>query len=184
MGFIKRVLCQITTRNRFIPPLIKKQLVMTLTITNLRVDYRESEGYFIDGKPCPYLILNVVFHVERDEDTFLWERAKGMAEEYQKVLTIDDPECYEAFIMDWDLNCRTTYPGYSRSWTHQDPPWRYLPKFDSFHFREWIADCTVTRAIIAELQYFKEHGKLPSVYRSVEGGIILTHMEVLQRYWD
>jgi hypothetical protein len=157
---------------------------MALTITNLRVDSRESEGYFIDGKPCPYLILNVVFKVEKDEDTFIWERAKGMAEEYQKVLTIDNPECYEAFIMDWDLNCKTTYPGYSRAWTHQDPPWRYLPKFDSFWFREWLADCGPTRAIIKELEHYKEHGKLPSVYRSVEEGIILTHLETLQRYWD
>jgi hypothetical protein len=107
-----------------------------------------------------------------------------MAEEYQKVLTIDDPACYEAFTTDWDLNCKTTYPGYSRAWTHQDTPWRYLPKFDSFWFREWIADCTVTRAIISELQFFKDHGKLPSVYRSVEEGIILTHLETLQRYWD
>ena len=55
---------------------------MTLTITNLRVDYRETEGWFGEEKvPCPYLILNVVFHVEKDEDTFTWERAKGSSEE-------------------------------------------------------------------------------------------------------
>ena len=157
---------------------------MTLTITNLRVDKRATEGWFGDDKvACPYLILNVVFHVEKDEDTFIWERAKGMAEEYQKVLTIDDPERYEDWICNhWDL--AKGYDGYGRAWTHQDRPWQYIEKFDVFWFREWLADCTVTRAIIAELQYFKEHGCLPSVYRSVEEGIILTHLESLQRYWD
>ena len=157
---------------------------MTLTITNLRVDYRETENWFSDRKvSCPFIILNVVFHVKKDEDTFIWERAKGMAEEYQKTLTIDDPEKYNHWIEnEWDLH--DSYPGFGRAWVHQDPPWRYLPKFDSFWFREWIADCNVTRAIIAELQYFKYNGCLPSVYRSVEEGIILTHLETLQRYWD
>jgi hypothetical protein len=157
---------------------------MALIITNLRVDSRETEGWFDGGKiACPYLILNVVFRVEKDEDTFIWERAKGMAEEYQQVLTIDDPERYEDWICNhWDLT--KGYDGYGRSWTHQDRPWQYIEKFDCFHFREWIADSTVTRAIISELQHFKEHGELPSVYRSVEEGIILTHLESLQRYWD
>ena len=157
---------------------------MTLTITNLRVDERATEGWFGDDRvACPYLILNVVFHVERDEDTFTWERAKGSAEEYQKVLTIDDPERYEDWICNhWDL--AKGYDGYGRAWTHQDRPWQYIEKFNVFWFREWLADCTVTRAIIAELQCFKENGCLPSVYRSVEEGIILTHLETLQRYWD
>jgi hypothetical protein len=150
----------------------------------LRVDERATEGWFGDDRvACPYLILNVVFHVERDEDTFTWERAKGSAEEYQKVLTIDDPERYEDWICNhWDL--AKGYDGYGRAWTHQDRPWQYIEKFNVFWFREWLADCTVTRAIIAELQCFKEHGRLPSVYRSVEEGIILTHLETLQRYWD
>jgi hypothetical protein len=157
---------------------------MTLTITNLRVDCRETEGWFGEDKvACPFIILNLVFHVEKDEDTFTWERAKGSAEEYQKVLTIDDPERYESWICDlWDLE--KGYDGYGRAWTHQDRPWQYIEKFNVFWFREWLADCTVTRAIIAELQYFKDHGELPSVYRSVEEGIILTHLESLQRYWD
>jgi hypothetical protein len=158
---------------------------MALTITNLRVDSCETEGWFCAGKvACPYIIVNCCFKVTKDEDTFIWERAKGESEEYQKVLTIDDPERYLEFIMDWDLNCRTTYPGYGRAWTHKDPPWQYLEKFDTFWFREWVADCSVTRAIISELQHFKKYGVLPSVYRSVEEGIILQHLETLQNYWD
>ena len=158
---------------------------MTLTITSLRVDERETEGWFGEDKvACPFIILNIVFKVEKDEDTYLWERAKGMAEEYQEVLTIDDPERYENWICNQCGFNQFKYDGYGRAWTHQDRPWQYIEKFNCFHFREWIADSTVTRAIISELQHFKDHGELPSVYRSVEEGIILTHLESLQRYWD
>ena len=157
---------------------------MTLIITSLRVDERETEGWFGEEKvPCPYLILNVVFKVEKDEDTYTWERAKGSSEEYQTVLTVDDPGRYEDWICNhWDL--AKGYDGYGRAWTHQDSPWQYIEKFDCFWFREWIADCGPTRAIIQELEFYQDNGRLPSVYRSVEEGIILTHLETLQRYWD
>jgi hypothetical protein len=151
---------------------------MTLTITSLRVDGRGTE--------VPFLIVNCTFKCAEDPENydFLRVQAKGDSEEYRKVLTIDDPEKYLEFIMDWDLNSRTPYPGYGRAWTHQDPVWQYIEKFDTFWFREWIADCPVTRAIVADLKYYKEHGKLPTVYRSVDEGIILQHLRTLQSYWD
>jgi hypothetical protein len=86
--------------------------------------------------------------------------------------------------MDWDLNSHTPYPGYGRAWTHQDPVWQYLEKFDTFWLREWVADCPVTRAIIADLEFYREHGKLPTVYRTIDEGIILQHLRTLQTYWD
>ena len=151
---------------------------MTLTITSLRVDERGTE--------VPFLIVNCTFKCDKDPESydFLQVQAKGDSEEYRKVLTIDDPEKYLEFIMDWDLNSRTPYPGYGRAWTHQDPVWQYIEKFDTFWFREWIADCPVTRAIVSDLAYYKEHGKLPTVYRSIDEGIILQHLRTLQSYWD
>ena len=157
-----------------------------LTITNLRVDYRTTESL----KPwpdVPYLVVNVVFRCERttEDCDFAWNQAKAESEEYRKVLTIDDPKRYEAWMTSpdgWSISKK--YDGYGRAWTHADPPWRYIEKFDVFWFREWIADCGPTRAIVAELEYYKEHGKLPSVYRSVDSCIILSHLETLQRYWD
>jgi hypothetical protein len=148
---------------------------MTLTITNLRVDEKGTE--------VPYLIVNCCFTVEPDaEDGFLWAQAKGDSEDYRQVLTIDDPEKYEASLLTWDF--KTPYPGYGRAWTQQDPVWHYIEKFNTCWFREWVADCPVTRAIIADLQYYKAHGKLPTVYRSIDEGIILHHLRTLQRYWD
>lgn len=161
---------------------------MSLTITSLRTDYRVTEGWF-NGEPtdCPYIIVNCCFKISDDEDNGNWSslRAKAEAEEYREVLTIDDPQRYENWLMSpdgWNLSSR--YDGYGRAWTHQDCPWRYIKKYDCFHFREWIADCTVTRAIISELEYYKEHGKLPSVYRTIESEIILSHLRALQSYWD
>ncbi len=160
---------------------------MTLTITSLRVDYRNTEGWFDGGtRPCPYLIVNVVFRCERSEDLhedFTWNQAKAWSEEYVQKLTVDDPKRYEEWLLKyWDL--QKGYDGHGRAWIHEDTPWRYIEKFDIFWFREWIADSTVTRAIIAELQYYKDHGSLPSVYRTVESSIILSHLRTLHEYWD
>ena len=148
---------------------------MTLTITNLRVDERGTE--------VPFLIVNCCFTVEPEShDGYLWAQAKGDSEDYRQVLTIDDPEKYEASLLSWDF--KTRYPGYGRAWTHQDPVWQYIEKFNTCWFREWIADCPITRAIIADLEFYKENNKLPTVYRTIDEGIILQHLRTLQRYWD
>jgi hypothetical protein len=149
---------------------------MTLTITSLRVDERK-------GEVVPFLVINCTFKVIPEaHDGYLWAQAKGDSEDYRQVLTIDDPEKYEESLLTWDY--ATRYPGYGRAWTHQDPVWEYLEKFDTFHFKEWVADCPVTRAIINDLEHYKTHGMLPTVYRTIDEGIILMHMRTLQSYWD
>ena len=160
---------------------------MSLSITSLRTDYRVTEGWF-EGEPrdCPYIIVNCCFTIRDDKEEGNWSflRAKAEAEEYREVLTIDDPRRYESFLLRGDFSLSTKYDGYGRAWTHQDCPWRYIEKFDTFHFREWIADCGPTRAIIQELEYYQQHGRLPSVYRTLESEIILSHLRALQSYWD
>jgi hypothetical protein len=157
---------------------------MSLTITSLRVDAKATT--FTTCSDVPYLIVNCVFKCARSEylhEDFAWNQAKAWSEDYRQVLTIDDPTRYEEWITHhWDLSEK--YSGYGRAWVHEDPTWFYIPKFDCFHFREWVADCSVTRAIIAELEHYKEHGKLPSVYRTVESSIILSHLRTLHQYWD
>ena len=161
---------------------------MALTITSLRVDARETEGWFNEGtRPCPYLIVNVIFKCDRSDDLhedYTWNQAKAWSEDYTQKLSIDDPKRYEEWLMGvgWDFN--TSYTGYGKAWVHGDPPWRYLEKWDVFWFREWIADCGPTRAIIAELEYYKDNGHLPSVYRTVESSIVLSHLRTLGTYWD
>jgi hypothetical protein len=153
---------------------------MSLTITNLRADYRSSESSDVS-----YIIVNCTFKCARDPENYdyAWNQAKAWSEEYRQVLTIDDPKRYENWIWDhWDLT--KGYDGYGRAWTHEDPSWRYIEKFDTFWFREWIADSLPIRMIIWELQYYKENGRLPSVYRTIDESIILSHLRTLQVYWD
>jgi hypothetical protein len=162
---------------------------MSLTITSLRVDARKTEGWFEGGtRPCPYLIVNCVFKCARSEDfheDFAWNQAKAWSEEYRQVTTLDDPKTYEEWLMSpkgWNFSSK--YPGWGKAWTYGEPTWQYIEKFDCFWFREWIADCGPTRAIITELEYYKEHGCLPSVYRTVESSIVLSHLRTLHEYWD
>ncbi len=161
---------------------------MGLTITSLRADFRNTEGWFEGGtRPCPFIVLNVVFRCDRSEDyheDYTWQQAKAWSEEYVQKITIDDPARYEKWIMRESWNLDEKYEGYGKAWVHEDPPWRHVEKFDVFWFRSWIADSTVTRAIIAELEYFKDHGTLPSVYRTIEDSIILSHLRTLETYWD
>jgi len=149
---------------------------VTLTITSLRVDERK-------GEVVPYLIVNCCFTVvPESHDGYLWAQAKGDSEEYRQVLTIDDPKKYEESLLIWDYTTR--YSGYGSAWTHQDPVWEYIEKFDTFWLREWVADCPVTRAIVKDLEHYKTHGMLPTVYRTIDEGIILQHLRTLQSYWD
>lgn len=154
-------------------------------ITSLRVDERVSSGANIYGANVPYLIVNCTFKIPKNEDNYLWEQAKGDSEDYNKVLTIDDPERYENWLMSPDgWNFSSKYDGYGKAWIHHDCPWRYIEKFDTFWFREWIASCAVTKTVVNDLAYYKEHGELRDTYRTVEGHIVLQHLRTLQTYWD
>ena len=159
---------------------------MTLKITSLRIDKRESSNDSYGGL-LSYLIVNATWKITQDDDDesdFLFNIAKAEAEEYGKVLTIDSPEDYEEWLTNWDFNFETGYPGYKHCWTHKECPWHYIEKFDTFHFREWIADSVVTQALLNEIVYYKATGEMLSKYRTIPGQIILEHFQTLGRYWD
>jgi len=159
---------------------------MTLKITSLRIDKRDSnnESY---GGPLSYLIVNATWKITQDDaegDSYLFDMAKAEAEEYGKVLTIESPEDYEYWMLNWDLDLKNGYPRYKHCWTHRDCPWYYIEKFQTFHFREWIADSVVTQALLNEIVYYKATGEMLSKYRTIPGQIILEHFQTLGRYWD
>ena len=155
---------------------------MTLTITSIRVDERVTPEGNLWYNNVPFLGINATFKIEDDEHLF--ERIKAESENYRSVLTIDDPVKYEEWLMGAGWDFKTKYSGYGRAVAFNDPVFVYLEKFRTFWFREWIADSPVTCAIIAELEYYKQHGKLPSVYRHAEEYIVLSHFHCLGRYWD
>lgn len=154
---------------------------MSLEITSLSTRYRVTPKGNLSDFDVPYIIVNATFRIEND--SHLFERTKADAAEYRQVLTIDGPEDYETFLTNWDLTFKNGYD-FGRAWIHNNPPFQYLEKFNTFHFREWIAYSSVTQAIIAELEYYKKYGKLPSIYRHAEEYIIISHFCSLERYWD
>lgn len=153
---------------------------MTLTITSLRTDFRRTPVGNMRDQEVPYIIFNCTFRVT--DDPLFKDQAVGEASDYCRNLAVDDPKRYEDWIEnDWSMK---GYDGFRNVWTLQDKTWEYLEKFDTFWLREWIADCSVTRAIIEEIAYFKENGKLPTVYRGTDEGTILRHLRTLDTYWD
>ena len=152
-----------------------------LEITSLRTDYRVTPQGNMCEQDVPFLVINACFKITHDE--LLWERTKAECEEYRQVLTVESPEHYEKALENWDLTFKNGYD-YGRAWTHQESPFVYIEKFDTFWFRQWVADSLPTRAIIQELEFYQDNGRLPSVYRHAEEYIVISHFHALERYWD
>lgn len=160
-----------------------------ITITSLSVREKESRDAFEGEREdlvCPYLIVNLTFQVDKnDEDTF--RSCIRCTEEYQKVINVGSPEednsrvdnYIVGEVIDWNK-----MPPLPMVWTYNDTYFEYIEKFHTFHFREWIADCNVTRTILADLEYFQQFGSFEDTYRTVDEHIFLTHLKTLFSYWD
>ena len=134
----------------------------------------------------PYLIVNATWRVEPggDDDEGTHGIFLSATEDYQKVLTVDDPKQWDEYLAGNNGLDLFKYPGLEKRYTLNDQKWRYIKKFDTFWLREWIVDSPVTRAILKELEVYKRTGKLESVYRATDSHILYNHFETLQRYWD
>lgn len=160
---------------------------MTIKITHLDVKAKVSpdDSY---GGPVPYAIVNSTFKFlpsEDDHEKCLKNSAIAEAENYHKVLILDDPERYEKWLeTECDFSFEKNYDGWSKGWAPQDSSWVYLEKFDTFWFREWIAWTTATKAILNELFYYKSTGEFMDLYRCVPDRMVLKHFRTLQSYWD
>jgi hypothetical protein len=153
-----------------------------LQITSLKVIEKVTPEGNIWEQDVPFLGVNATFRITDDEHFF--ERTKAEAEDYREVLTVDNTERYKSFLLNACGFEQFKYDGYGKAFIHNDPVFVYLEKFSTFTFREYVADSPVTRSIIAELRYYKDHGKLPSVYRHAEEYIVISHFHSLDRYWD
>lgn len=159
-----------------------------------------TEEGFWRWPAVPYLVVNCVF---RCEPGYYKDKAMARSQDYRQVLVTGSPEEEEArfkdqyekqfvnfgqnddttFLADW-ANWANSQPEKQRVWTYDDPLWHYLEKFNVFHFREWVADCPVTRAALQELRLYQIDGNTGSVYRSTEEEIVLKHLETVSSYWD
>lgn len=159
-----------------------------------------TESGFWKYPSVPYLIVNCVF---RCDPGYYRDKALNRSRDYKQVVQTGTPEEEElAFqanleelmigrgsdeegdlLADW-VNIANREPRKPMVWTYDDPLWHHIEKFDVFWFREWVADCTVTRAALQELRLYQTEGSVRSVYRSTDEEIVLKHLETLQSYWD
>ena len=159
-----------------------------------------TENGFWRWPSVPYLIVNCVF---RCDPGYYRDKALNRSRDYRQVVVTGSPEEEErAFqaqleesmikeesdegydlLADW-VNRANNSPQPQRVWTMDDPLWHHIEKFDVFWFREWVADCPVTRAALQELRLYQIDGSTGSVYRTTEEEIVLKHLETIQSYWD
>ena len=159
-----------------------------------------KEDGFWRWPSVPYLIVNCVF---RCDPGYYRDKALNRSKDYRRVIVTGSPEEEEAafkaeleefmvkeesddgvdMLADWVNRVNRSEPK-PQVWTYDDPLWHHLEKFDAFWFREWVADCPVTRAALQELRLYQIDGSTGSVYRSTEEEIVLKHLETLNSYWD
>lgn len=140
--------------------------------------WREFKGKKSD---VPYIVMNATWKVDKEKDSSLWQQYFDAAQEYSKVLAIDDKDKYEKHIFsEW----MTPYLGHYWATTMQNEKWQYLEKFDTFWKREWLADCQVVRAALYELQHIATMGEPIDTYRCTTDHLIFLHLDTLDSYWD
>jgi hypothetical protein len=110
------------------------------------------------------------------------EEAAFQAELEEQMVQRESEEGFDV-LADWVNRVNRSEPK-PKVWTYDDPLWHHIEKFNVFWFREWVADCTVTRAALQELRFYQTEGSVKSVYRTTDEEIVLKHLETLQSYWD
>lgn len=159
-----------------------------------------TENGFWRYPSVPYLLVNCVF---RCDPGYYRDKALGRAQDYRQVLVTGSPEEEEAafqaeleeqmvqreseegfdVLADWVNRVNRSEPK-PKVWTYDDPLWHHIEKFNVFWFREWVADCSVTRAALQELRLYQTEGSVKAVYRTTDEEIVLKHLETIQSYWD
>jgi hypothetical protein len=159
-----------------------------------------TENGFWRYPSVPYLLVNCVF---RCDPGYYRDKALGRAQDYRQVLVTGSPEEEEAafqaeleeqmvereskegfdVLADWVNRVNRSEPK-PKVWTYDDPLWHHIEKFNVFWFREWVSDCTVTRAALQELRLYQTEGSVKSIYRTTDEEIVLKHLETIQSYWD
>lgn len=150
---------------------------MTVKVTSYRVTGKVTESGECKEYDVPFLICNITFKIDGGGDNgFYKQRAINESKEIVKDLIFDSPEDFEIYLLN-------NGPP-KTAWRIYEPEWKYLEKFDTFWFRNYVADCTVTRQVLKEIEYFMELGKFPSSYRNMDTGVFLRHLRCLGLYWD
>jgi hypothetical protein len=159
----------------------------SIQITHLRYSFHQSAAFV--ARPTPFIDVNCTFKVrvtDPPSESLHSELVKGSSD-FVKITSVDDPDKFQDWAatqffkssQEWE-----NYPGFQEVWTFNEPWLRHLPKFETFQFRDCVADSPSIRHILEDLVLFRETGNLPSVYRNPNDSIVIKHLKTLSTYWD
>ena len=152
-----------------------------IKITSFSVRKKVSEPGAYAYREIPYLICNMTFKVDKDADSFTWDRYIRESGYYCKMMVVESEKEYDKYL---NGEIDNTEGNMRIKSVVKEPLFEYLEKFQTFHYRGYVADCTVTNAVLDELRYYNELGRFPSTYRHNDGSIFLRHIKTLDEFWD
>lgn len=147
---------------------------MKTAITSLRVAEKVSvqSGDFPD---IPYLIVNLTWKVSPNSSYFQWflDDSKDIVQQ----LSVVNPE-------KWDDPFSLFEIEFEKVWIPHGDRWKYIPKFNTFWYKDYVSDCPVVRATLKELEHFQQREKFSSEYRFFDESILYKHLSVLCTFTD
>ena len=142
-----------------------------LTITHLSYTFKNTDIRPNPPYSVPYIDVNCTFKVEDDGYGF-------------KDIVLSDSREYFFDRCAADSLRDLKKCQWRGAYTFREKYWHYLEKFDTFWFKDCVADCYITRNCLMELEFYKSVGRLPTVYRHMSYSIVLRHLKTLSNYWD
>ena len=73
---------------------------------------------------------------------------------------------------------------FEKVWIPHGDRWKYIPKFNTFWYRDYVSDCPVVRATLKELEHFQQREEFSSEYRFFDESILYKHLSVLCTFTD
>jgi hypothetical protein len=147
---------------------------MKTAITSLRVAEKVSvqSGDFPD---IPYLIVNLTWKVSPNSTHFQWflDDTKDIVQQ----LSVVNPE-------KWDDPFSLFEIEFEKVWIPHGDRWKYIPKFNTFWYKDYVSDCPVVRATLKELEHFQQREEFSSEYRFFDESILYKHLSVLCTFTD
>jgi hypothetical protein len=147
---------------------------MKTAITSLRVAEKVSvkSGDFPN---IPYLIVNLTWKISPDD--FYFQAFLDDTKDIVQQISVVDPDT-------WNDPCSLHETNFEKVWIPHGDRWKYIPKFETFWYKDYVSDCPVVRATLKELEHFQQREEFSSEYRFFDASILYKHLSVLCTFTD
>jgi hypothetical protein len=145
----------------------------------------EEKLPYTSEPPSTYIEVTFRIDGQSPEAKALRAEAKKHSQGYYLSPTIDDIEPYLEWLKsDALLDFKSVHPSVKKAWVFVDRDFQCIDGQDTFKFADYVAQSSVTKAVIDELKYFQMHNHLSSKYRHNDDYVVLSLILTLSRFWD